>query len=188
MASLNPNAPYGFRAIRNRNGDFPIVATRTASASISFPEGAIAYQRTDGLVGLYDGTATTPLGARPLLGSIMTAVGTTQVDRTIVISEDPNTEYEVMLDDGSVTGVNGLIGRNFVGIAMTSRSVLNQSQAKIDASTGSSLAAFTGTNIRPFQAVRFAGEVGNISSQSFARVIVRIRPEYHLYGTSAKAV
>lgn len=96
-----------------------------------------------------------------------------------------------MLDDGSVVDIGGLVGRNFRHTDLTSVSyngTLNQSTQKLDASTGSSLSSVLSTNVRPFQAIRFSGEVGNISSQSFARVIVRIRPENHIFGSATTTV
>ncbi len=185
MASTNPNAPFGFRVIRNRNGDFPQVSTRTASGSIALPEGGIGYLRTDGLVGLMSNVST--LSGRRILGPIMSGCSTTATDRTIKICEDPEVELAVMLDDGSVTGVNGLVGRNFVGTDMTViKTTVNQSKAKIDASTGTNTVntVVTGTNYRPFRGVRFYGEVGNSSSQSFAQVVVKIHPFYHVFGAS----
>lgn len=189
MASTNPNAPFGFRVIRNRNGDFPQVSTRTASTSIAFPEGGIGYLRVDGLVGLMDNTVT--LSGRRILGPILAGCTTTATDRTIKICEDPDVEMVAMLDDGSVTGINGFVGRNFGGTSMTViKTSVNQSKATIDASTGTNTinTVVTGTNYRPFRGVRFYGEVGNASSQSFAQAVVKIHPFYHVYGASLVTV
>lgn len=188
MASSNANTPYGFRIVRNRNGDFPTVSPYTATANVTLAEGGIARLRTDGLVEMWDGTATN--GSRMLLGGIQTKVTTSQTDRTVMIADDPETEYEVQLDDGSVTGVNALLYRNFHGVNMTSRlttSSLDQSKAALDASTGSSLNGSTGTNVRPFRAIRYSTEVGNVISNSFARVIVKINAVNHARVTASTA-
>lgn len=186
MASTNPNAPFGFRLIRNENGDFPQISTRTASGSVAVSEGQIGYLRTDGTVAAYSGTYT--LG-RKLVGPIVVGVSASETDRTIKVCEDPRAEMEVMLDDASVTGINGLIGRNFRGANMsTVNGTLRQSVASLDASTGSSLNGALSTNLRPFQAIRFSREVGNDSSQSFARVIVRINSVNHIFGGATTTV
>jgi hypothetical protein len=188
MASINPNAPYGFRPIRNRNGDFPLISDRTASGSVDVPTGSIAILKTDGTIASWNGSYAT---ARRIIGPVAAGVTDDATDRTVKICEDPNVEMEVMLDDASVTGINGLVGRNFRATDLTSVSyngTLNQSTQKLDASTGSSLNGVLSTNVRPFQGIRFSGEVGNVSSQSFARVIVRIRPENHIFGTATTTV
>lgn len=186
MASTNPNAPFGFRLTRNANGDYPRIDTRLASASVSVAPGSIVRVKTDGTVAMYDGTATN--GSRLLLGGCIAGVTSANTDREVKICMDPEAEYEVMLDDGSVTGINGLLERNFAGINMgTINTTLLQSVAKLDASTGSSLNGTTGTNVRPFRALRFTREIDNASSQSFARVVVKINAVNHVL-TSASSV
>ena len=188
MASINPNAPFGFRVQRNRNGDFVHLSDRTASSSVAVPTGSIAILKTDGTIAAWNGSYAT---ARKIIGPVIAGVKSTDTDRTVKICEDPNVEMEVMLDDGSVTGINGLNGRNFRHTDLTSVSAngtLNQSTQKLDASTGTSISNIFNTTPRPFQALRFSAEVGNVSSQSFARCIVRVRPEYHLFGTSPTTV
>lgn len=185
MASVNPNAPFGYRIIRNRNGDFPQISTRTASANIALPEGGIGYLRTDGTIGLVSGVST--LSKRQIVGPIVAGVTSANTDRTIKVCEDPTVEMEVMLDDGSVVAIADLIGRNFTGASMTTaNATLIQSKATLDASTGTSVVntVSTGTNYRPFRAIRFSTEVGNVTSQSFARVVVRINDFYHAFGGS----
>jgi hypothetical protein len=185
MASTNVNAPFGFRVIRNRNGDYPQVSTRTASTSIALPEGGIGYLRTDGLVGLMSGTVT--LSGRRILGPIMAGCSTTATDRTIKVCEDPDVEMAVQLSDGTVTGVNAFIGRNFLGTNMTLiKTSVNQSKSSLLGTSGTSIinTVPTGTNYRPFRGIRFYGEVGNASSQSFAQVVVKIHPFYHVFGAS----
>lgn len=192
MASTNPNSPFGFRLTRNANGDYPRIDTRVASASVNLPPGSIARVKTDGTVAMWDGTATN--GSRLLLGAVIAGVTSANTDREVKICMDPEAEYEVMLDDGSVTGINGLLERNFTAAQGTTISqirslnaTLLQSTAALDASTGSSLNGATGTNIRPFRALRFTREISNDSSQSFARVIVKINAVNHAL-TAANSV
>lgn len=183
MASTNPNSPFGFRIIRNENGDFPQISTRTASSGILLPAGGIAYLRTDGTVGLMSVVST--LAGRRILGPILTPVSASATTRTIKICEDPNVEMEVQLDDGSVVSIDGLIGRNFAGASLTSSNgTLRESIATLDASTGTSIIGTAVADYRPFRAIRFSREVQNDSSQSFARVIVKINHMYHAFGGS----
>jgi len=172
MASLNTNAPFGFRLVRNANGDFPKIEPYTAASSVTLPEGAIGILGTAGTITTWDGTY---VDARKIVGVIQTKVSTTQTDRQVFISNSPEAEYEVQMDDGSVTGIGGLIGRNFNSVSEATRNnTLIQSKAALDASTGSSLNGTLSTNSAPFRALRFSGEVGNVNSNSFARVIVKI--------------
>lgn len=186
MASSNSNVPFGFRLVRNANGDYPRIDSRTASASVAIAPGSILRQKTDGTVAMWDGTATN--GSRLLLGGCITGVRTTTVDREVKVCIDPLAEYEVQLDDGSVTGINGAILRNFHGISMNSyNGTMLQSKAVLDASTGSSLNSTTGTNVRPFRVIRFSREIDNVISNSFARVVVQINAANHAL-TAANSV
>jgi hypothetical protein len=187
MASSNANAAYGFRAINNPNSDNITVRARIGSTGIALPTGAIAYLRTDGKVGIWDGTFTN--GARQLLGEIMAGVRSADTVRTVYVAENADQHYEVMLSAGTVTGINAAYGRCFAGSLMkTSNGTLNQSVAKLNDATGTSVPSPVAGSAVPFQIIRYSGEVGNAISQSFARVIVRIHPLYHIFGSSVKTV
>ena len=177
----NPNAPFGFRIVRNQNGDNPRVRPYTAKASVAIGSGAILNLNTDGTVSVWGGTA---LNRLKLIGNAITPMTTSATDRTVFVADNPFEEFVVQCDDKSVTNIDGLIGRFFAGASMTSRnSTLNQSISTLDASTGTSVN--NSTTLAVFQGLRFAGEVGNVATQSFAQVIVRINPVNHILGTAA---
>ncbi len=176
----NPNAPFGFRLMRNQNGDHPRVRPYTASASVAIGAGAIVNLNSDGTVSVWGGTA---LNRLKLLGEAITPMTTSATDRTVFVADNPDEEYLVQCDDKSVTNANGLIGRFFAGASMTSRnSTLNQSISVLDASSGTSVN--NSTTLAVFQGLRFSGEVGNVATQTYARVVVRINPVNHILGTA----
>lgn len=187
MASSNPNAPFGFRLVRNDNGDYPRIDSRTASASVAIAPGSILRQKTDGTVAMWDGTLTN--GGRLLIGGCITGVRTTTVDREVKVCISPEAEYEVQLSDGSVTGINGAILRNFNGSGMNAyNGTMLQSKAALKGSTGSSLNTIVPSSAsRPFRVIRFSREIDNATSQSFARVVVKINAVNHAL-TSASGV
>jgi len=180
----NPNAPFGFRVERNANGDHPRVRPYTATASVAIGSGAVLNLNADGTVSVWGGTN---LNRSKLIGTAATPMTTTATDRTVFVYDNPGEEFVVQCDDKSVTNINGLIGRFFTGVSMTSRnSTLNQSISALDASSGTSVN--NSTTLAVFQGIRFSGEVANIATQSFVRVVVRINPTNHILGTAATGV
>lgn len=176
----NPNAPFGFRSERNSNGDFPKVRPYTASASVNIGTGAVCNLNADGTVSVWGGTA---LNRNKLIGTAATPMRSTDTDRTVYINDDVRDEFVVQCDDKSVTNINGLIGRFFAGASMTSRnSTLNQSISVLDASTGTSVN--NSTTLAVFQGIRFHGEIQNVATQTFVRVVVRINPINHILGNA----
>lgn len=180
----NPNSPFGFRVVRNQNGDHPRVRPYTASSSVNIGTGAILNLNTDGTVSVWGGTI---LNRNRLIGEATTPMTSSATDRTVFVADNPDEEFVVQLDDKSVTNIGGLVGRFFAGVSMTSRnSTLNQSISQLDASSGTSVN--NSTTLAVFQGLRFQGEVGNVATQSFAQVVVRINRVNHILGNAVLGV
>lgn len=180
----NPNSPFGFRLHRNQNGDFPRIRPYTGT-SAAIGAGAILKLDTSGTVSVWNGTNTTDRNR--LIGMAVTPKAASATDATVYVADSPHEEFVVQLDDKSVTNIGGLVGRFFPGVNMASRnSTLNQSIAAIDASAGTSVN--NSTTLAVFQGLKFYGEVGNVATQSYAQIVVRINPINHILGNATVGV
>lgn len=182
MANLD--APLGFSPVKNRLGTTVPVEVFNLVGSDNCAPGTVVYLSDAGVVVPYTGTAT---GRTQLLGVTLGYVSTSQTDRAVLVTVDPEQEYEVQVDDNSLTALTDMLGANFAGTNLAVvHTTLIQSRGEIDGNTGTSIN--NSTTIRPFKALRFSRTVDDDQTQSFTRIIVKINPTNHILAAGAAGV
>jgi len=181
MANLN--APKGFVPIADPFGnEIPTHKYDTGATAVIYP-GQILYLADTGKVVVWTGTAT---GRTSLVGAAVEYKGSTDSDRNIAVADSPNQEFEAQLDDNTVTALTDFIGANFQANVTVITSVSAARLLSLASLNGASASSVNNsTTIRPFQAIRYREGAENVLAQSYADIVVRIRPENHVFGTAA---
>ncbi len=175
MANLD--APAGFRAVRNSKGTAPRIEPYIGAAGNLF-EGAIMFLKDTGEVDIYSGTT---LGRQAIVGALAAPLATAATDRTVFIYDDPDQEYEVQVDDNSVSLITDLIGANFAAInPTTGNATLLQSKAEIDGSSATTVN--NSTTITPFRGLRFGQAPDDDPTLANNDIVVKINPNNHVFG------
>lgn len=181
MANLD--APHGFVPVQSPHGnDIPTQEFQATTAVAVYP-GMLMYLADTGLISVWTGTAT---GYKAIVGAAMDYVAAAAPfgSRGVGVSIDPNQQYSVQCDDNSITALTDGLGGGYQIInASTGSATRLVSLAELDAS--SSTTVNNSTTISAVQMVRYADGSENILAQSYNDVIVRIRPENHLFGAGA---
>lgn len=173
----NKDLPFGFRALTNQAGTTPQAHEYTSASSVTIYEGGVMMVNTTGQVSLWDGTGTT---YQRLLGVSAHGVKKAATDRQVLIYDDPTQEYEVQIDDKSITTLGGLVGTNFAVISAASGSGTTlQSISEIDGSSGTS--TNNSTTPSPFKGMRFSENVQNSKTDTWTRIIVKMNPKNHVF-------
>ena len=182
----NTDAPFGLRPISTQAGTAPQMHTYTVASSVTIYEGQPVALDTSGTANTYTGTAAA--GDR-LLGAAAYYVAGAATDRTLHVYDDPTQEYEIQVDDNSVTLATALIGRNFSFTNVKSgNGTTLQSQAELDGSTGSTV-SYNLTVVHPIKGLRFSSDPENdTSAVSWTKVIVKINPGAHIFAAENAGV
>jgi hypothetical protein len=138
----NVDAPFGLRAIRNLMGKTPALREYTCDAGGSnIYEGSIVYViagtgTDDEVVDIWDGTTDVPL-----LGVAAHKRLTADSERTLAVYVDVDQEYEVQVDDGSLTHESDYVGSHFtVTNATGGTAATNQSITEVTGASGQAAA------------------------------------------------
>lgn len=182
----NTDFPFGLRAITNQAGTAPQMHEYTAATAGTLYEGQPVAINTTGQVVAYSGT---PTGGNRYLGVAVHHRGSSDTARTLLVYDDPEQEYEVQVDDNSVTLVGDLIGRNFSLTSISSGSGTTlQSKAEVDGSTGSTVAV-TANTVHEVKGLRFSSDPQNdLSAVSWQRIIVKFNPGAHIFAAEDAGV
>lgn len=166
----NQDFPFGFRAIRNVAGTAPQIqefanATRTGHI---FEGGPVALNAS-----AYITMWTNTLDVGELVGVAVHSRLTTDTDRTVKVYTGRDQEYEVQLDDDSITTLAGLLTKpNYVvWNPAAGSSTTYQSTAELDASSATS--TNTLANNAVFRVNRFSRITGQVNTTAHQRVIGR---------------
>lgn len=180
MANLD--GAKGFSPVRSPYGtDIPVDEYQAVTAISIYP-GQLLYRTAAGLVNIWTGTAT---GYQQLLGAAVGYLPSTESDRSILVADSPDQEYEVQMDDNSATVVADLSGENFGATNLTAvNATALRSLAEIDGSDNG--VTNNSTNIRPFRALRVSRNIeGSDLSSSWTNIVVRINPANHHFTADA---
>ena len=175
------DSPLGVNPLRGSQGNTIPAEPYNLIASDNCAPGTIVYLNDAGTVTPYTGTTT---GGRFLLGAAMGYVATADTDRAVLVSIDPNQEYEVQQDSvgSSVTALTDMLGANFtITAGDTVHTTLIQSRAELDSSSVTNVN--NTTTVRPFKALRFARGLENVASDTNSNIVVRINAINHHFGT-----
>lgn len=184
MANLD--GAKGFSALRTPHGtDIPMEEYQAVTAITVYP-GQLLYMSATGEVNIWTGTAT---GRTSILGAAQGYLPSTESDRAILVCDSPDQEYEVQVDDNTLTNVGLLVGENFGGTNFTAvNATALRSLAEIDGSDSG--VTNNSTSIRPFRALRFSRDPENsdISTSTAAtnvNVVVKINSINHHFTADA---
>jgi hypothetical protein len=174
----NTDSAKGFVPIRNPHGNTVPIEEYQAATAITISPGQILYINGSGLVRVYTGTATGRLG---ILGAAQGWLAAANADRAILVSDDRDQEYEVQVDDATLTNLGLLVGQNFAAVNLTTASTTRLvSLAEIDGDSG--VGTNNSTTIRPFRAIRYSkGTEGVDASSSWVNIVVKINDENHVF-------
>lgn len=171
MANLD--FPAGFVPVRPEYGAAPKVEEFTVADTTLIYQYQPVIVNSDGLIAaathhnLQDGQG---------IGVAAHTVSSAASDRTILVYTDPEQEYEMQVDDATLTGAGEAIGRLFriTGIGSGNATTL-QSIAEIDGSSGVSITGTTndGTDTAPIRIERVSRQGGNTPYAIHGRFVVR---------------
>jgi hypothetical protein len=179
MANLD--APHGFVPVQAPAGNDIPTQEFTVTDSVAVYPGQILYMVAAGTVQAYSGTAT---GRLALIGAALDYVGASATDRKVGVSVSPDQQYSVQTDDNSIDAIDDCLGANFAGLNLSTANTTKLiSSAEIDGSSASITNNSTVNN--PFQCVRVMEGAENVLAQTYANIVVRIRPENHLFSSAA---
>jgi len=180
MANLD--GAKGFSPLRSPYGTEIPVEEFQAVTSVAIYPGQILYMSATGEVNIWSGTAT---GRTSLLGAAMGYLPATQSDRAILVAHSPEQEYEVQVDDGTLTNVGLITGENFGSTNMTAvNATALRSLAEIDGSDSG--VTNNSTSIRPFRALRVSrNQEGADLSATWPNIVVKINDINHHYRADA---
>ncbi len=176
----NTDAPFGLRAIRNMMGKSPAIREYTADAGGSdifegSPVALIVGSGTDDEVA--DVWGDTDI---PLLGVAAHKRLAADTIRTIAIYVDPDQEYEIQVDDNSLTHESDYVGSYFslvneaAGTAAT-----GQSTAEINGDTATGTIAST----ERFMGVSKSRDPEVDYTTANPTIIVKIAHAFHAFGS-----
>lgn len=180
MANLD--GAKGFSPLRTPFGAEIPVEEYTAVTGITVYPGQILYMSATGEVNIWTGTAT---GRTSLLGAAVGYLPSTESDRAILVADSPAQEYEVQVDDDSVSAIADLVGENFGATNLTAvNATALRSLAEIDGSDSG--VTNNSTSIRPFRALRLSrNQEGADLSSSWPNVVVKINEVNHHFTADA---
>ena len=169
----NKDFPGGMVPIRNESGTAPKLEPFTAAASIEIGQYAPLILDGDGKVAL----ATHALLEDGMgIGVSAQYLSSTATDREILVFSDPDQEYEMQVDDATLTGKGEALGRLFRITSITSvNSTTGQCTAEIDGDTGASVTGGTGngTDVTPIRIERASTAINNDAYAIWGRFVVR---------------
>ncbi len=179
----NSDAPFGLRAIRNMKGGTPAIREYTADAGGSdifegTPVIVIAGSGTDDeVVDVFDGSTDVPL-----LGVAAHQRLTADSTRTLAVYVDVEQEYEIQVDDNSLTHESDYVGSYFRMInASSGTAATGQSIAEIDGSSATGTIATTDR----FMGVSKSRDPEVDYTTANPTIIVKIAHAFHIFGSDA---
>lgn len=139
-----------------------------------------------GVVQLSAGGAAERLRANSvsvILGVAAHFVSRTGTSRKLMVFDDPDTIFEIQIDDASITGIADCVGANFSLLNFNTYHSTNQrSIAEIDGGTGSNVVA-----ARPVRCIGVSKRIDKDEfSSSWTGLIVKLQPSLHVWGKSAQ--
>lgn len=181
MANLD--APFGLRAITSRAGTVPQIHEYVADAggnniyAGSFVR-IIAGSGSDAEV--VDGVASDTAPGLSLIGVAVHARLTTDTERTVLVYDDPDQEYEIQQDSdtSNLESASDFVGTRFTVVngqdgSLTTR----QSIMELDSTSG----ATTDDGTLPLIGLRFARDAENDITSNNSRLVVKICDINHIY-------
>lgn len=179
----NTDAPFGLRALRNLMGKTPAIREYTADSGGShIYEGALVYViagsgTDDETIDVWDGTTDVPL-----IGVAAHKRLTTDSERTLAIYVDPHQEYEVQVDDNSLTHESDYVGSIFNVVNSTAGdAATNQSTTELDGDSAAATA--DASNVLLGVSKSRDPEVDYASANP--TVVVKIAHARHIFGSDA---
>ena len=177
----NVDAPFGFRALRNKSGGTTVPTNPyVASGTNAVYDGALMYLTDAATVTMWTGTGT---GRLQLIGVSAHQLTASSSSRELLIYDDPAQEFEVQSDDDSLTALTDFLHANLAPITpATGNTTTLQSISEIDGSSATTVN--NSTTIRVLRGLRFSGNIGQDTSTSFVNIVVRINDVNHLNGAA----
>lgn len=170
----NIDAALGLRAVTSQAGTTPSMHEYEADAGgANIAEGQIvvliAGSGTDNeVVNGWDGAAGTGVN---MIGVAAQKRLTADAARTLLVYDDPDQEYEIQVDDGSITHASDLVASLFAVIAATGRNTLtDQSTSELDGSS----ATATESGTVPLLGLRLGRDPENDFTTANPNVVVRL--------------
>jgi hypothetical protein len=178
----NADTPFGFRNISNEAGTASRIHEYSVAASTTIYPGTPVAINSTGQVIVYNPTATNVTMFPRCIGVAAHYRAGTDTSRILAVYDHPDAEFEVQVDDDSVSTVGDLVGQNFTGLNVASGNTTKlQSIAEIDGSTGA-VTNIT-TTPRPYKGLRFSSMPGQTNSTSYPKIVVKINAKNHLFAS-----
>lgn len=119
-----------------------------------------------------------------ILGVAAHFVSRTGTSRKLMVFDDPDTLFEIQVDDSSVTSVGVAIGANFSLLNFNTYNSTNQrSICEVDGGTQSSTVAN-----RAVRCIGISKRIDKSAFTSWTGLVVQIQPTQHVWGKSGNTV